>query len=103
MEKPPSVLTIDIIKNRPVVLNKLKYGICSASFYWGHNMNQKTTTLLNVILNAAAAIVWTINCILAGYNGSPEIILVLDITCAIIWWVVFAVALIRYRKGKHDK
>ena len=67
-------------------------------------MNQKTTTLLNVILNAAAAIVWTINCIiLAGYNGSPEIILVLDITCAIIWWVVFAVALIRYRKGKHDK
>ena len=70
-------------------------------------MNQKTTTLLNVNLNAAAAIVWTINCIiLAGYtryNGPPEIILVLDIVCAIIWWVAFAVALVRYRKGKHNK
>ena len=70
-------------------------------------MNQKTTTLLNVILNAAAAIVWTINCIiLAGYtryNGPHEIILVLDIVCAIIWWVAFAVALVCYRKGQHDK
>ena len=70
-------------------------------------MNQKTTTLLNVILEAAVAIVWTINCmILTGYtrcNGSPEIILALDIVCAIIWWVGFAAALVRYRKGKHDK
>ena len=70
-------------------------------------MNQKTTTLLNVNLNAAAAIVWTINCIiLAGYtryNGPPEIILVLDIVCAIIWWVAFAVVLVRYRKGKQDQ
>lgn len=73
-------------------------------------MNQKTTTLLNVILNAVAAIVWTIHCmILAGYiryNGTSEIILmllVLDIVCAIIWWVAFAVVLVRYRKGKQDQ
>lgn len=70
-------------------------------------MNKKSATLLNVLLNAAAAIVWTIHCvILAGYtrhNKPPEIILVLDIICAIIWWTAFAVSLVRYRKGKHDK
>lgn len=70
-------------------------------------MNRKTTTLLNVLFNAAAAIVWTINCTILArytrYNRPPEVIQVLDIVCAIIWWVAFAVALVRYRKGKHDK
>ena len=70
-------------------------------------MERKSSTMLNVLLNAAAAIVWTIHCmILVGYtryDKPPEIILVLDIACAVIWWVAFAAALVRYRTGKRDK
>ena len=70
-------------------------------------MNRKPATLFNVILNAAAAIIWTINCVvLAVYsrqNESLRILLVLDIVCAVIWWVAFAVALVRYRKGRQDQ
>lgn len=70
-------------------------------------MNKKPVGLLNVLLNAAAAIVWTINCVvLVLYtrgNEPPAITLVLDIICAIIWWVAFAVVLVRYYKGKHNE
>ena len=67
-------------------------------------MNRRPMTLSSVLLNAAAAIVWTINCVVLAvytrHNQPPEIILALDILCAIIWWVSFATALIRYRKGR---
>lgn len=70
-------------------------------------MNKKPVGLLNVLLYAAAAIVWTINCVvLVLYtrgNEPPEITLVLDIICAILWWVAFAVVLVRYCKGKHNE
>ena len=70
-------------------------------------MNRKPATLFNVILNAAAAIIWTIYCfVLAVYSRQDEslrILLVLDIVCAVIWWVAFAVALVRCRKGRQDQ
>ena len=70
-------------------------------------MNKKPVGLLNVLLNAAAVIVWTINCVvLVLYtrgNEPPEITLVLDIICAILWWVAFAVVLVRYCKGNHNE
>lgn len=73
-------------------------------------MNKKParlSSLWNVILNAAAAIVWTVHSVvLIVYtrdNEPPEIILFLDIICAMIWWIAFAAALIRYRGDRQNK
>lgn len=70
-------------------------------------MKRKPATGYNVLLSAAMAIVWTINCIIfAGYTGQnqpPEIMVMLDIVGAVICWVNFAVVLIRYRKSGLNK
>ena len=70
-------------------------------------MKKKTITWLNVVLNAIAAIVWSANCLIliiyTRYNKPPEIILLLDLLCAMIWWVSFAVLLIRYLNSKKDQ
>ena len=70
-------------------------------------MKKKPITWLNVVLNAIAAIVWSANCLIliiyTRYNKPPEIILLLDLLCAMIWWVSFAVSLIRYLNSKKDR
>ena len=48
---------------------------------------KKSISLLNVLLNALAALVWTANCVvLVVYNNPAEFLLGLDILCAVIWW-----------------
>ena len=60
--------------------------------------------LLNVLLNALAALVWTANCaVLMVYNTPAEFLLGLDILCAVIWWISFTVALIRWRRGRRER
>ena len=58
----------------------------------------------NVVLNALAALVWTANCVvLMVYNNPVEFLLGLDILCAVIWWISFTVALIRWRRGRREQ
>ena len=65
---------------------------------------KKSISLLNVLLNALAALVWTANCVvLVVYNSPAELLLGLDILCAVIWWAAFAAALIRWRRGRREQ
>ena len=65
---------------------------------------KKPASLLNVLLNAAAALVWTANCVvLMVYNNPAEFLLGLDILSAVIWWAAFAAALIRWRRGRRER
>ena len=65
---------------------------------------KKPASLLNVLLNALAALVWTANCVvLVVYNNPAEFLLGLDILCAVIWWISFTVALIRWRRGRRER
>ena len=65
---------------------------------------KKLASLLNVLLNALAALVWTANCVvLVVYNNPAEFLLGLDILCAVIWWAAFAAALIRWRRGRREQ
>ena len=66
--------------------------------------HKKPASLLNVLLNALAALVWTANCVvLMVYNNPVEFLLGLDILCAVIWWAAFAVALFRWRRGQTER
>lgn len=60
--------------------------------------------LPGVILAGLAAVIWTVNCIVlavyAGGAGLVRAVLVVDIVCAVIWWVVTAGAVYSYRKGR---
>ena len=67
---------------------------------------KKSISLLNVLLNALAALVWTANCaVLAVYtrHDPPSLLLGLDVLCAAIWWTAFAAALIRWRRGRRER
>ena len=65
---------------------------------------KKPVTLLNVLLNALAALVWTANCaVLMVYNTPAEFLLGLDILCAVIWWLSFPLTMIRWRCGGRER
>ena len=65
---------------------------------------KKPASLLNVLLNALAALVWTANCVvLMVCSTTAEFLLGLDILCAVIWWAAFAAALIRWRRGRREQ
>ncbi len=65
-------------------------------------MHRKPVTQVSVVLNAATAIVLTINCVfLAEYLSS--FILVIEIICANLCWASFAVTLNRYCRGKGNR
>ena len=62
--------------------------------------------LYSLILLAAAAAVWTANCIvLAVFQRQAaglKVLLALDVICAVIWWVAFTVNLLRYRRARQE-
>ena len=67
-------------------------------------MQRKSIRWYNLVLNALAALVWTANCVvLMVYNTPAEFLLGLDILCAVIWWISFTVALIRWRRGRRER
>ena len=67
-------------------------------------MQRKSIRWYNLVLNALAALVWTANCVvLMVYNTPAEFLLGLDILCAVIWWISFTVALIRWRRGRSER
>lgn len=62
--------------------------------------------LYSLILLAAAAAVWTANCIVLAVvqrqAAGLKVLLALDVICAVIWWVAFAVNLLRYRRARKE-
>ena len=67
---------------------------------------RESVKLYSLILLAAAAAVWTANCIvLAVFQRQAaglKVLLALDVICAVIWWIAFAVNLLRYRRGRQE-
>lgn len=68
-------------------------------------MRQKITKLLTLVVTGAAAVVWTINCVILAvytrHNPPPEFVLPLNIICAAIWWIVFLVQIYRCFRGRR--
>ena len=66
---------------------------------------KKPASLLNVLLNALAALVWTANCVILALSEElsalPGPLLALDVVCAAVWWVAFAASLFRFRRQRE--
>lgn len=62
--------------------------------------------LYSLILLAAAAAVWTANCIVLAVvqrqAAGLKVLLALDVICAVIWWVAFTVNLLHYRRARQE-
>ena len=70
-------------------------------------MRKKLLRLLSLLVTGAAAIVWTVNCmILAVYtrhNPPPEFLLPLNILCAVLFWIAFLIRLYYFVKSRGEK
>lgn len=73
-------------------------------------MGKKLLRLLTLLVTGAAAIVWTINCVvLAVYTRQappPEFLLPMNIICAVLFWIAFLVrlyGLVRRRETKSQE
>ena len=66
---------------------------------------KKPASLLNVLINALAALVWTANCVILALSEElsalPGLLLALDVVCAAAWWVAFAASLFRFRRQRE--
>ena len=67
---------------------------------------KKDVGLVGMILALLAAVIWTANCIVlllyAGEATPVRVILIVDVVCAIIWWIVFMVAVQVRRKNRNQ-
>ena len=67
---------------------------------------KKDVGLVGMILALLAAVIWTANCIVlllyAGGATPVRVILIVDGVCAIIWWIVFMVAVLVRRKNRNQ-
>ena len=72
-------------------------------------MRKKLLRLLTLLVTGAAAIVWTVNCVvLAVYTkhaSPPEFLLPMNILCAALFWIAFLIRLwllVRHREKKSQ-
>lgn len=68
-------------------------------------MNMKKSSRLTVILLGVCAVIWTIRAILeVVYQTYNDFVFrfILNVLCAVIWIVAFAVNLKRYRSNKEE-
>lgn len=67
---------------------------------------KKGVGLAGLILALLAAVIWTANCIVlllyAGEAMPVRVILIVDVVCAVIWWIVFVVAVLLRRKNRNQ-
>jgi len=54
---------------------------------------KQSVSLFVVIINCLCAVLWTVNCVRGLMNGNMR---VLDVVCAMVWWICAAVWLKRY-------
>ena len=70
-------------------------------------MRKKLLRLLSLLVTGAAAIVWTVNCVILAvytrHNPPPEFLLPLNILCAVLFWIAFLIRLYYFVKSKGEK
>lgn len=70
-------------------------------------MGKKLLRLLTLLLTGAAAIVWTVNCVILAvytrHNPPPEFLLPMNIVCAVLFWIAFLVRLYGFVRRRETK
>ena len=70
-------------------------------------MRKKLLRLLSLLVTGAAAIVWTVNCVILAvytrHNPPPEFLLPLNILCAVRFWFAFLIRLYYFVKSRGEK
>lgn len=70
-------------------------------------MRKKLLRLLSLLVTGAAAIVWTVNCVILAvytrHNPPPEFLLPLNILCAVLFWIAFLIRLYYFVKSRGEK
>ena len=70
-------------------------------------MRKKLLRLLSLGVTGAAAVVWTVNCVVLAvytrHDPPPEFLLPMNILCAALFWIAFLIRLwllVRHREEK---
>ena len=70
-------------------------------------MRKKLLRLLSLLVTGAAAIIWTVNCVILAvytrHNPPPEFLLPLNILCAVLFWIAFLIRLYYFVKSRGEK
>ena len=70
-------------------------------------MRQKIAGFLTLVVTGAAAIVWTVNCVVLAvytrHNPLPEFLLPMNIICAVLFWIAFLIRLYVLVKNRGEK
>lgn len=70
-------------------------------------MRQKIAGFLTLVVTGAAAIVWTVNCVVLAvytrHNPPPEFLLPMNIICAVLFWIAFLIRLYVLVKNRGEK
>lgn len=70
-------------------------------------MRKKLLRLLTLLVTGAAAIVWTVNCVVLAvytrHDPPPEFLLPLNILCAVLFWIAFLIRLYGLLKSRGEK
>lgn len=70
-------------------------------------MKRKIAGFLTLVVLGAAAIVWTVNCVVLAvytrHNPPPEFLLPMNIICAVLFWIAFLVRLYGFVKSRREK
>ncbi|MGN8967659.1 hypothetical protein [Intestinimonas sp. HCP28S3_D6] len=70
-------------------------------------MRQKIAGFLTLVVTGAAAIVWTVNCVVLAvytrHDPPPEFLLPMNIICAVLFWIAFLIRLYGFVKNRGEK
>ena len=73
----------------------------------GAVVRQKIAGFLTLVVTGAAAIVWTVNCVVLAvytrHNPPPEFLLPMNIICAVLFWIAFLIRLYVLVKNRGEK
>lgn len=70
-------------------------------------VRQKIAGFLTLVVTGAAAIVWTVNCVVLAvytrHDPPPEFLLPMNIICAVLFWIAFLIRLYGFVKNRGEK
>lgn len=70
-------------------------------------MGKKLLRLLTLLVTGAAAIVWTVNCVILAvytrHNPPPAFLLPMNVICAVLFWIAFLIRLYTLFKSREKK
>ena len=70
-------------------------------------MRKKLLRLLTLAVTGAAAMIWTINCVVLAvytrHDPPPEFLLPMNIVCAVLFWIAFLGRLYGFVKSRKER